>query len=807
MRAAATALALFAIAAAAGEGLTDEESRTLRWFDSLGYPDLGKLPFVRFYGGAWQQVGNDPPEAVAEYGFLLSDDGKTVRIFTVGLATITLQPTGAGTPAHERVRYEKAPLDEYVRDGLRHLANPPEEMWPSFPREPFGHLEYAPRLWFRLLVFADACARQGHPALAHELLRVAETHEDFDGASEESVLAQLREQVASEALRGVMEDFGDHALSWSDLLSRCKWWKGRFGGMTNPEWVDSTIPMIEAIVRGPATEPRDPVEKLILRLCDTRDMCWQLPAPDPAGAELVRLGVAAVPKLLDAWGDRRPTRCAGSYMSWQGYERPDVFVMNVGDVVRAILEEIAARRFESLEEAAAWYRDVRALGEHDVLVREIRAGGREALRAAARLKERYPESAEAAILAGIATAKDGNMRLNLVVHLQTVRTATTDRFLLEESRSADAGRRAMAAWLLLLRGNRDGIAPVVEAWRSGESGEAVRDFLCACGDAGAIAALEERFEAVPTYSRLDIVLQFVARTVPYASQPEWPAVDAGWDAAVEKLLVRALGDGAHNRGMGLSFQPYQLASPRNCDVAACVLAARWPDRYEFDPLALVGRRDRRIAELANRWRTAQGLEPLPVPELFRPKPLPEAVERELEASKDFAAIERAGLSALPLVARRLAATAADDPARAPLEDLRRRLLCRVTSVDAPEDPGGVLGALKERPLTAPALVAALVALANSLPEGVTGYSLSVGRADDGTGIAVWMRLERGSARGDSKLNFDVVANRRQVAGLYGTGDGRSPQSWRDLPEGLAEVLGGEPSAPFEARVWIGPREE
>lgn len=167
---------------------------------------------------------------------------------------------------------------------------------------------------------------------------------------------------------------------------------------------------------------------------------------------------------------------------------------------------------------------------------------------------------------------------------------------------------------------------------------------------------------------------------------------------------------------------------------------------------------------------------------------------------------RVAAAALALLA---VAAAADDPARVRLEDLRRRLLCRVTSIDAPEDPGGVLGALKERALTAPALVAALIALANSLPDGVTGYSLSVGRPDDGTGIALWMRLERGKgARGGSGLVFDIVANRRQVAALSApTADGRSPEAWRNLPEALAEVLAGEPAAPFEARVWVGPREE
>ena len=85
---------LLVLALAVGTALgqpAEGEQADYAWFKSLGYPDLGKLPFVRIDTGAWRQTGSDPPVPLPDYGVLIEDRGKEFTVFTLGLATDTYQ--------------------------------------------------------------------------------------------------------------------------------------------------------------------------------------------------------------------------------------------------------------------------------------------------------------------------------------------------------------------------------------------------------------------------------------------------------------------------------------------------------------------------------------------------------------------------------------------------------------------------------------------------------------------------------------------------------------------------------------------
>jgi len=586
------ALLVAAAAGAPDRALPEEERRAFAWFDGLGYPDLAHAPFVRMTGGT-----------LPEYGFLLDDDATAFRVFTVGLETV-----------RKRVACERLSLADYVRNGLRHLAHPPEHEWP-WEFEPFGHRRYEPTLWFRVFVFARACARQGHADLARRLWTLMEADAYFRG--DETTLRAVQEQVAYEALRFVRLDFGDPGRSWADLLARCRWWKERFAALPGSAWVNAMIPMLERIVAPPAGEPEDRVARLILHLCDT-----SMPRGVAAGPaqELVRLGHAAVPQLLDAWDDERPCRCVWWERRFKGYYRRPVRVVRVGAQVRAIVGKIAGHEFADAVEARLWDAGVRGLEEKAVLVRMVSDGCEDAATGARLLLERYPDAAEAAILAGLARARDGFGRALLVRQLHPIRTEATTRFLLDEIRAADPGRRALAAWLLLDRGRAEGVTAVAEAWRSGSEWWEVSEFLCDCGRSEAAAALEERFDAVSLDTRFDIVSRYLLGRSWPVPDAEPPAPDAKWEAAVESLLVHALADAHHMRGWtgrkagtSVGCDGYNFGDPRVCDVAACALKEKFPDRYDFQLGAPVAERDGQLLAFRNRWRAAHGLPALPPP--------------------------------------------------------------------------------------------------------------------------------------------------------------------------------------------------
>src|SRR5688572_9092790 len=103
-------------------GLAVDETAFVAWWDSLGYPDLAKVPFVRFSPGSRPHYANGShPDEYWDQGFLLADTGATFTTFSTDLRTTTwarVPPDWAWTT----VGYEKIDLDAMVRAGLPTLA-------------------------------------------------------------------------------------------------------------------------------------------------------------------------------------------------------------------------------------------------------------------------------------------------------------------------------------------------------------------------------------------------------------------------------------------------------------------------------------------------------------------------------------------------------------------------------------------------------------------------------------------------------------------------------------------------------------
>ena len=199
------------------------------------------------------------------------------------------------------------------------------------------------------------------------------------------------------------------------------------------------------------------------------------------------------------------------------------------------------------------------------------------------------------------------------------------------------------------------------------------------------------------------------------------------EKVVERLLIAALDDTEQREGMSGSWDGKSFQDPWVCDIAAHVLAQRFPKKYEFDLSAALRDRDQKRLAMINVWRKQQNLPALPLPKPKRISPAPVATTDPLlvkvldaespdERKQAVAELQRLGLLALPAVRQRLAGLDAKHAARPQLESLAARVASTVDeivftegSLPPPEALRRRLNETKGQPLTGKVYVAVLVA--------------------------------------------------------------------------------------------------
>ena len=85
--------------------------------------------------------------------------------------------------------------------------------------------------------------------------------------------------------------------------------------------------------------------------------------------------------------------------------------------------------------------------------------------------------------------------------------------------------------------------------------------------------------------------------------------------AIEKFLVAALEDTDEYKGYDEWEDGMYVSDLRICDMAACFLAERWPNRCVMSLPGNPKARERRRIEFLNTWRAAHQLPTLPLPQL------------------------------------------------------------------------------------------------------------------------------------------------------------------------------------------------
>lgn len=265
--------------------------------------------------------------------------------------------------------------------------------------------------------------------------------------------------------------------------------------------------------------------------------------------------------------------------------------------------------------------------ERRLLVEGAAAGNVEGLRAARRLVATFPDAAIPAIVREMETTSDEGLRVGYVRLAGTLPGDLPVAFLTSQI-APDVGllSQVTAADALLTRSHLEWVPPLIDVWRriqrrdpqasSLHDVDATAQLIALfvrSGDVAAIDALADDAEA-PVDVRLAVVytllppgtrsgvggqangasLALGARHV-----ASLPAGETG--RAVERLLVDALDDTARRVGLSITYDGTSYTDPRVCDMAALVMATRWPDRYHFTWPADVAERDTQIATIRNAW--------------------------------------------------------------------------------------------------------------------------------------------------------------------------------------------------------------
>ena len=541
-----------------------------------------------------------------------------------------------------------------------------------------------------LFVLATVLQRRGDTESARTLLERAQRVEryvtarparDFD--------REVMEEIAAGLLYAIHSDFGDTKVPRALLARRLAQIPDHFPGTKAAAEAAPQLKALREVIAGTKPLSDEELEKLplteriaalILMLPEQTGHQWIWPggcdiftddvavssfrstprdgkpaapqkARTPAG-KLVQIGMDAVPQLLEAFDDDRPTRATGSqHSTWQRSN-----VMTVGDCVLQILQRLSGRTFygrnmssdpaaasaELKRNARQWWEEVHGGTEAEVLDRKISAGGGEQISHGEleRLAIIAPERIVGAIGRGLVHAEQ-SWNTDSLVHVLATIEGEEARTLMRETlvQGRFLKTRLAAATCILNGGNtsyngrtgaghtaddqRAATEAMVKEWiafpqsterhdpfDSSELGRSV--IRAALND----ATLYPRISAELLNHSPNQRARLIAELSDNVPNDAARAAHAG-DSVLERFLATQLGDTAFAPDVHLSRTPEHWAhGARVAEFAAHLLHRLWPQRYAFDWSAGPAEIEKSRLSCLNTWRAAQGLpavKPLPPP--------------------------------------------------------------------------------------------------------------------------------------------------------------------------------------------------
>lgn len=621
--------------------LTAEDRAAFEWLSTIELPDVQGKPYV----GVEVRYPRDRHQTFSSW--LLSEDEQSVRLFGANLSETTIPKRAAGEDTSFVSSRETLDLGTFAREYLAGLRGGDDHFGEIMDRRLTGGLG----LRAEIFVFAWGCWRQGLDDLAHEIRAEAVKLGDRSAGKEHErpFLPEVQRQIGDRLHWNAAEAFEDRRVSRRQLLAMYQRLAKHFPEDDEHAGIVETAAILERMVKEDeehAARPKKPFEslspdekaaELVFQLRGADGVASRAVGKGP-GKELEGLGLAAVPRLLEALDDTSFTRSL--HYGFKAYNRP--FPMHVWELASNVLQRLSGRPLwedgmyatkdgpqkTAKRLALAWWAEVQAKGEQGVLVAATKRGDTWSGDQAKLLVARYPDVALAAIEEGLAHAKETWHRSALIDAAAELPADAPVAFLLHELEVEPAlAVRLTAAQGLFRHGKTDGIPKMIEAWKAARRDgarehEGLIAFLASCRSTDAIAALGEGLRERPLDVRLAVVEAFSGRGsfVSFSTGEGAPGGARGGGEvgpetrdAIEKLLVECLEDTEARTGMSGSWNGKSYHDPRVCDFAGFMLNERWPDRFEFDLGESQVVRDRQRLAILATWRAAHGKQPATEP--------------------------------------------------------------------------------------------------------------------------------------------------------------------------------------------------
>ena len=799
------------------------------WFNGLGFPDVKGSTLVRVATGQWSQRGDEPRQNRYEKGFLLATNGNVFTILSLSLSKPTFTNSSLGKLEHERVGFEVLKLDTEASALGKALQQRQgrNDLWPRFGEQTTERVEIFTLAWgcWRQGLEAEAqllyelaktlpTGRSGHNEeptfrqsvekdLGHTMMWRAVLDFEDVSISRHQLLDEFekivknyphsehreRARKTAEVLKRMIAEDQAHkpltpTLSPSDGAREKK--------------ANTSAVMYNELVRLPVEEQ---VRELIFQLREQNGHQYSQPGSCDIFADwgrttntpahrLVALGYAAVPQLIAALDSDALSRSVG-------YHRNFYFshtVLTVGDCAAQILQRITGRSFfvekstysymsEEGEMSATrraaedWWAGVQAKGEKQMLMQAIAAAGRDAPAQAELLSRKYPDVATTTLIRGARATTNSWVRAALVEQIANLSEAPGLEFLrVEVLRGPTLQSRVAAAYGLRWHKETVAVSAMMREWEGlrakgheNEGGwDQVVQFLASCDSVEAISALGKNLRQRRPDVKLEVIDALGKTNGWFFSRHQTDVASMPTLEAIEKTLVAALEDTEERNGMSGTQYGQSFSDPRICDMAGCVLALRWPARYNtIDLSAPLKERDRQRIECMNAWRKAHNLPPLPPPQARLVR-----VGRN-EATK-VTAIEWSPDSQKP----------------------HSSFASRVASFNG-------------RLLDPKELVLLFSNFARRSEPGAAGLEFKAIKDDDLTGVRMFVKLIPGGNPTEGQgwnISERVILGRNALHGQHGGGTLEAyagASQWADFGEAVKQVIAGAPETPFEisVRLW------
>jgi hypothetical protein len=761
----------------------EQRTKTYEWFNTLGYPDVKDLKFVRVTTAETGFVDNMPRPRIV-HGFLIAAAKDNFKVFVTTTEISSFKKAPAKAPARFSVGYDTDDLVQYATVTLKSLRKPKPEGSQRNPIARYWETQEATEVF----VLSWSCWRKGYDALAAELFDEAAKLPLTREGSPTFVIFQTRlaADLSFVEYHRALNDFSNFDIPRSQLLTRLENFAKTVPASDESTQARELATALKPLVRededhsarlayGKPFEQlakKDQIAELIFQL---RNYVGFRDGKQTVAERLDNRGYEAVPQLIAALADKRLSRMV--YLDYR-----DVHVLTIGDAAAEILSRIACREFgEGLsplsdpthdesrladfkKEAEAWYAEASRKGEKRMLIEATEKGDDDCLASARRLAEKYPDAAVNTIANGIGNADDGDVRRELFNCLAMIPGDGPIPFLLRELKKGKSLADRVVAAEILHEHNRDECIPaMIDEWKHSNGSEHPEEldelvqFLASCGKVEAIKSLADGLGKRPVGFRFAVVFAFDGISAFRAAGSPAAKPPREWSDAVVNLLLAALDDTDDDFQSWTSSNGPGCSNARVCDVAAYDLNQLDSKRFPFDVSGTWAQRDRSLVSLKNALRKQRGLPPLPVPEVRKTvqiaadklKPLLDRLEQApAQQSENFPAnvplpaailisreIEKLGAGALAGTLDRLKSLDPHSPHRPAFDRLARRLASSVVEIQVgekslkPDDAiKSKLESFKGKPLDPSALAEVLGSLATDLRPPAYGVKFFVSRA-------------------------------------------------------------------------------